>query len=329
MKIELTFWSSRLILRPGFHTTSDFYKSLVKKKTIRLPVLLGEQSSRTVAAKNGAAQFVCTRHRRTAKIPRMAPRGHRGAGRARYPVRPDVERSPILWILQPPLFSLPVTTKKEVALDVFIKIDTSGVELSVFDIIVAQVEAGMGKSLHDLVGDLRAASPVVTDYYPADDLVLYASALLQGRAPTNATYMAKDFGSRLLENRGLILDGVGRTVSFLEEERIFDVSRLPSDVVVPVLVALWSLAPKGLDQEGKVRTILRKYLWRAFFSNRYESSTNSRALADFNELKPLVTGVEFMKLPAIFDDSLHPIAATARTDRGWLAEEERSASASC
>jgi Protein of unknown function DUF262 len=205
-----------------------------------------------------------------------------------------------------PFLSLPVTTKKGVALEVFIKMNTAGVALSIFDIIVAQVEAGLGQSLHDLLTSLRAACPLMSEYYPLEDLVLYASALLQGRAPTNATYMAKDFGSRLIGTWNALLQGVKRTVIFLEEERIFDAARLPSDVVIPVLVALWSSTPQGLDAEGRARMVLRKYLWRAFFTNRYESSTNSRALSDLNDLKPLVEGTGLSN-PTIFDGNQHPL----------------------
>ena len=37
--------------------------------------------------------------------------------------------------------------------------------------------------------------------------------------------------------------GVARTVPFLEEERIFDAARVPTDVVIPMLVALRADAP--------------------------------------------------------------------------------------
>ena len=50
----------------------------------------------------------------------------------------------------------------------------------------------------------------------------------------------------------------------------------------------------------------RKYLWRAFFTNRYEKSTGSRSLVDFNELKPLVVG-SGQSSPAVFNDDLHPL----------------------
>lgn len=222
-----------------------------------------------------------------------------------------------------PFLSLPVTTKKETALEVFIRMNTSAEPLSTYDIVVAQVEASMGTSLHDLVADTREVCPALAAYYPPEELALYASALLQSRPPTNATYMAKDFGSKLLANWDTFLSGVSRAVDFLEQERIFDAARLPTDVVIPVLVALWGLAPTGLDAEGRARTILRRYIWRAFFSKRYEKSTGSRSMSDFNELRPLVTGTGTSS-PVVFDDAQNPPPqAEELLDAGWPVRKDR------
>jgi len=226
-----------------------------------------------------------------------------------------------------PFLSLPVTTKKQTALDVFIKMNTSAAPLSTYDIVVAQIEAGMGKSLHDLVAETRTVCPALAAYYPAEDLVLYSSALLQGRAPTNSTYLSSDFGCQVLANWEKLLKGIPRAVDFLEQERVLDAARLPSDVAVPVLVALWAIAPTGLDAEGNARNTLRKYLWRSFFSNRYENSTTSRSLTDFNELKPLVAGTGKTS-PAVFDDAQHPLPALEELlSAGWPVRRDRLARA--
>ncbi len=100
--------------------------------------------------------------------------------------------------------------------------------------------------------------------------------------------MAKGFGISLLENWKCLLEGVKRASAFLEEEKIFDAKRLPTDVVVPVLTALWAHSPKGLDGEGYARAVMRKYTWRAFFTQRCERTTNQRALSDYHELKALI-----------------------------------------
>jgi hypothetical protein len=91
---------------------------------------------------------------------------------------------------------------------------------------------------------------------------------------------------------------------------------------------LWGLAPQALDAAGRARTTLRKYLWRAFFTNRYEKSTNSRSLADFLELKPLVTGAAVAGAPEIFDDVKYAIPQTEElVDAGWPVSKERLARA--
>ena len=226
-----------------------------------------------------------------------------------------------------PFMSLPVTTQKQTALDVFIKMNTSAAPLRIYDIVVAQIEAGKGQSLHDLVSDTRVACGTIAAYYDAEELALYGSALLQGRMPANATYTSKDFGTQLLANWQRFLTGVRRTVEFLEQERVFDAKRLPTDVVVPVLVAVWGDAPSGLDAEGRARSILRKYLWRAFFTNRYEKSTTTRAMADCSELKALIAGTS-SKQPAVLMDEFHPLPTLQELiDAGWPVRKDRVARA--
>jgi len=223
-----------------------------------------------------------------------------------------------------PFLSLPVTTPKEVAVDVFIKMNTSAAPLTPYDIVVAQVEVAMGQSLHELVADIRNRCPAIADYYAPEQLVLYASALLQDRTPSNATYLASDFGPRLLKNWSMLLEAVPRTVKFLEEERVFDAARLPTDVVVPILAALWASAPDGFDAEGRARTLLRKYLWRAFCSPRYERSTNSRALADYRQLNQLLA-TQSATPPAVFEENLPEVEEILQA--GWPKKKDRLARA--
>ena len=58
-----------------------------------------------------------------------------------------------------PYLALPAKTPREVALDVFIKTNTSSVKLSTYDIVVALVEGETGKSLHKYVDTLSEAVP--------------------------------------------------------------------------------------------------------------------------------------------------------------------------
>ena len=226
-----------------------------------------------------------------------------------------------------PFLSLPVTTSKDIALDVFIKMNTSAAPLKTYDIVVAQVEAALGKSLHELVASIKERCPNIANYYQPEDLTLYASALLLEKPPTNKTYLAKSFGQDLLDNWEKLLCGIERTEAFLEQERIFDAARLPTDIVVPVLVALWAQFADVLDAGGFARSVLRKYMWRAFFSNRYEKSTNSRALADCKELSALIGGCS-TETPAVFDTRKHPLPENDELVlAGWPKKKERLARA--
>lgn len=226
-----------------------------------------------------------------------------------------------------PYLSLPTTTSRETALDVFIKMNTSAAQLTAYDIVVAQVEDSLEQSLHDLIARAKQSCPTISAYYPPEGLVLYASALLQERAPTNANYMAKDFGKSLIANWDMLVKGISRTVEFLEQERIFDAQRLPTDVVIPVLVALCAIAPSALDAGGRARSIMQKYIWRAFFSNRYEKATSSRSLSDFMELKALILRNDASQ-PTIFDDEQHPLPQEQELLRaGWPAKKDRLARA--
>lgn len=110
-----------------------------------------------------------------------------------------------------PFLYLPAGTKPAFALDVFLKLNTTAEPLTTYDVVVAQVEASIGKSLHDLVADMRQACPSIAEYYPPEDSALYSSALLQGRAPTNSNYMSKDFGGQLIANWDRLLSGIKRS----------------------------------------------------------------------------------------------------------------------
>lgn len=45
---------------------------------------------------------------------------------------------------------------------------------------------------------------------------------------------------------------------------MIDGARLSSEVVLAPLTVLWAEAPDDPDRVGAVRTLLRRYLWRAF-----------------------------------------------------------------
>lgn len=183
-----------------------------------------------------------------------------------------------------PYLALPASTPKEVALDVFIKMNTSSVRLSAYDIIVALVEDETGQSLHDHVDQLRTEVPRVSAYGDPAELVLDVVALRQDRIPGQQGYKGIDFSKMLTEWEQLIRSIRG-LISFLEDECIFDEQRLPSYIPLPVIAALWECLPTQPDKLGNAKVLLRQYLWRSFLTTRYEQSSNSNALQDYRGLR--------------------------------------------
>ena len=213
-----------------------------------------------------------------------------------------------------PVLSLPVTTPPEVAVDVFIKMNTSSVPLTPFDIVVAQVEAETGRPLRDLGDELHAAVPALRSYIEPSDLILNVAALREDRSPTQASAFRLNL-SKLVDEWGDIERGVAGAVAFLDEERIYDRERLPTVAVIPILAALWSLVPQALDGMGNARTLLRRFIWTAFFTRRYENSAGSRALQDYRSLLASIRGESTHPTGTVFDSDINPLPTRAELQR--------------
>ena len=78
-----------------------------------------------------------------------------------------------------PYLSLPSSTPKDVALQVFINMNTNSKPLTLYDIIVAEVESVAGQSLHDLENHLKDKCPKAARFGDVRNLILATSALLQ------------------------------------------------------------------------------------------------------------------------------------------------------
>jgi len=63
-----------------------------------------------------------------------------------------------------PFLYLPVATPSDVAIEVFIKLNTNVVPLRPFDIVVAQLEEATGENLRELLGSLTRSAPAISDY---------------------------------------------------------------------------------------------------------------------------------------------------------------------
>jgi len=202
-----------------------------------------------------------------------------------------------------PYLSLPSDTDKDIALQVFINMNTNSKPLSMYDLIVAEVESVAGKSLHDLEDELKDQCPKASRYGNISDLILSTSALLQDKLP-NTRGMIETNKVQLLDNWPKLIRGLNRMASFLEGQRIFDELRLPTNAVLAVLAASYELIPDDGDYRAKAERLLQRYIWSSFFSDRYENSAATRAYADFKVIKsllitPTFDETEVIKVPAL------------------------------
>ena len=213
-----------------------------------------------------------------------------------------------------PYLSLPVGTPPDEAIGVFIRMNTTLVRLSAFDIVVAQFEGSTGRSLHDLEGSLRSAIPAAERYVYVSDLVLRVAALREDRSPTESSFLRLDL-PRISDEWDAIERGVDGAVRFLMEEHIFDWDRLPTVAVVPVLASIWSQIRQSGDALGQARTLLRQYMWRSFFTERYDRAAATAALQDYRGLKArLVDGQAAAPVP-VLDETSFPIATVEELER--------------
>jgi len=222
-----------------------------------------------------------------------------------------------------PFLSLPSSTPADTALNVFVQMNTSSAPLDAYDIVVAQVEAATSQSLHDMTDELTLHVPNLHHYTTPRNFLLQVSALLQDKTATRSTFLDGEFSSKLVDNWDELKSGTKKAITFLEEEKVFDAKRLPTDVCLAPLAALWASVREGLDEEGEARSVLRKYLWRTFFTDRYEKTSATRALVDYRQLTKWLNGERDIT-PLIFDDVEFPLPAKEEfLSAGWPTRKDR------
>jgi len=94
----------------------------------------------------------------------------------------------------------------------------------------------------------------------------------------------------LVDNWPTLERCLSQMTSFLNSEGIFDADRLPTNAVLAPIAALYAQIPDSGDKRGQNELLLKKYLWYAFFTDRYENAAATNAFSDFNALKAIING---------------------------------------
>ena len=221
-----------------------------------------------------------------------------------------------------PYLSLPSNTPKDVALQVFINMNTNSKPLSLYDIIVAEVESVAGTSLHDLEDDLISKCPNAARFGDVRNLILATSALLQEKTPNNRGMVEMD-KQVLLDNWEKLERGLERMANLLESQGIFDQARLPTNAVLAVIAAAYELIPEHGDYVAKAEKLLRAYLWSSFFTDRYENAAASRAYADFRGVRDKHRGIkDFLSNPDFDEKQLSEVPVFNREEHELAGVDE-------
>lgn len=205
-----------------------------------------------------------------------------------------------------PFLSLASNTSKDVALNVFINMNTNSKPLSQYDIIVAEIEGVKDTSLHELQTQLDNTYPAIKRYFDLSFLILTTSALMQEKLPNRVGIWNMD-KRKVVEDWDKMAKGLSRMASFLEAHKIFDDRRLPTNAVLAVIAALFTHIPETGDIAGQALILLKKYLWSSFFTDRYENSAASRAYADYMALLGIITKRNKTNSNSIYIESDIPV----------------------
>ena len=191
-----------------------------------------------------------------------------------------------------PFLALPVNTSADVALQVFVNMNTNSKPLSMYDLTVAKVESVAKASLHALQEKTEAEHVELTHYGDLSWTLLTTAALMQNKMPNKGGVAAMDMGT-LVTAWPRLQQALVRTANFLARQHIYDEDRLPSAPVVAVLAACLDKVPEDGDALGRAEQLLRAYMWSAFFTSRYEGAAATRAYQDFKALVDLLERPQF------------------------------------
>ena len=197
-----------------------------------------------------------------------------------------------------PTLILNADTEIGTALDVFIRMNTSGTSLKEYDIVLAQLFHRTGEDLNQKLEELQDKYPETRDYLDLKAIVLPSIALLgktekteEGEpkniphSPAKATYLREDFSELFKDNWASFDASIRPTISLLKELKIFQEVRIPTKIVIPVSIAVFGIYGATGDQAGRVRNVLKAYLWRSFLSPRYDRNTGSKMFQDFRRIR--------------------------------------------
>lgn len=263
---------------------------------------------------------------------RALPNDDESAGRLERRIDRDIA-TPFhcrwLWHL-----TLPDDVSREEAIDIYIRTNESSAVTRRFDIAVALHDSETGGSLREeivrLVEETDQRQVSIHRFFDTDagedewipslgEVLVEVACLRCGFAPTKSKYTEKRVLDYLRERRSKLRDALVWVLEFYRQEGIPGRRFVPSDRPIRVLSALYPVVRHAEEKtETGIRRFLRAYLWRAFLTDRYSRSANTRLLEDYRAIRENLEaagpgdGERWRRNVPIFRERLHPLPTTER-----------------
>jgi hypothetical protein len=201
------------------------------------------------------------------------------------------------WLKSVEAYSFPVVTlSKETQPDalctIFETLNRTGVKLSVFELLTARFWP-KGIQLREMWEKAQEKYPIIADFEIDPYYVLQAIALASRENPGCKRKDVLDLTPAAIEGWWhRVIDGLAYGLQILQDDcHVMMPKWIPYQTMFPPLAAVLAISDNASGSNvGLIRSQMRRWIWCSVFGQSYESSPNTQAAKDVNELKIWLTG---------------------------------------
>ncbi|MGL6196270.1 MAG: GmrSD restriction endonuclease domain-containing protein [Thermoguttaceae bacterium] len=197
-----------------------------------------------------------------------------------------------------PVITLTKEVSKAAVCQVFEKVNTGGVTLTMFELVVASFaadEVDLRKEWQLHYSTMSKDIPILSDFEEKSENFLIAVILFSRhkKNPKLSTFKRKDILELSVDdfkqNAESIVVGFRKAANFLREERIFTPKELPYIGQLIPLAVLFAILGKRMEDKV-VKDKLSHWLWCGIFGELYGTSSESRFAKDITGFLDWING---------------------------------------
>lgn len=189
-----------------------------------------------------------------------------------------------------PTTTLSESTPTEAVCTIFETLNSTGIKLSVFELISARAFA-QGERLRERWSATLERNPVLEDFAIDPYYILQAIALRADLVPRRGVVAAMDV-STIVGHWDHAVSGMANGLKMIRDEcGVLTPKWLPYAPMLPTLAAAWQWVQEAHGAASGARRLkLQRWFWCATFAGDYDNAPNSRAAADMPLLRQWLQG---------------------------------------